>query len=452
MKFDSGLFVHPLDKAALKALQAIPGFTPVLKAMVKVLSERQFQVANMATNLRISEKQLPEYYNMLPPICERLGIEVPELYLQLDGTPNAYTSGDTKPFIVMTSGLVEKFPPQLIPAVLAHECGHIACRHVLYHTMGSVILSGAAGALDAAWGIGDLVTMPLQTAFARWMRCSELSADRAAALVCGENAVVHYCMRFAGYPANAPAQPNVEAFLAQAEDYNTMLEGSVWNKVLELMMYSNASHPVNAARAQECMQWSKTEEYQNIMRYADAQLPLPEDVLCPLPAAAKKYCHKDSTEVKAELEAVGFNNVQLRRYTEETRHFKQGETVVLTVNDTADAEKGTWYVPNTPVVIDYYEPWTEEEIAAMHPGQARTPGRAGDFLGCNYESSVEVLQQAGFTNFDLQQQRDVTKGWFTKDREVLRIAIDGVDNFEKGVWFSTDAKVEILYRVHPIKL
>ena len=80
--------------------------------------------------MRISEKQLPKYYHMLPPICEKLGIEVPELYLTMDGSPNAYTAGDTKPFIVMTTGLLKSLPEELIPTVLAHECGHIACHHV----------------------------------------------------------------------------------------------------------------------------------------------------------------------------------------------------------------------------------------------------------------------------------------------------------------------------------
>ena len=94
----------------------------------------------MSTNLRISEKQLPRYYDLLPPICERLGIDIPELYLKLDVRANAYTAGDTKPFIVMTTGLLETLPDELIPTVLAHECGHIACHHCLYTTMGRMIL------------------------------------------------------------------------------------------------------------------------------------------------------------------------------------------------------------------------------------------------------------------------------------------------------------------------
>ena len=181
MAISSNLYLHDLDRSTLAALKAIPGFTAVLKGFMKIWSEKQFRIQNMATKLRINEKQLSKYYDMLSPICEKLGIEVPELYLELNGEPNAYTSGDTKPFIVMTTGLLEKFPEHLIPTVLAHECGHIACHHVLYHTMGNIIISGAAGMLE----FGELITYPIQTAFYKWMRCSEYSADRAAAICDG---------------------------------------------------------------------------------------------------------------------------------------------------------------------------------------------------------------------------------------------------------------------------
>ena len=135
MAMNTSVFMHDSDKAALQALKAIPGFTQLLKGFMSIWNERQFQLLNMSSRLRLSEKQMSKYYDMLPPICKKLGIEIPDLYIELDVSPNSYTSGDTKPFIVMTSGLLETLPDELIPTVLAHECGHIACHHVLYSTM-----------------------------------------------------------------------------------------------------------------------------------------------------------------------------------------------------------------------------------------------------------------------------------------------------------------------------
>ena len=75
MALDYTLYLHDSDKAAMAALKAIPGFSQIMKAFMKVWSEQQLRLINMSTNLHLSEKQMTKYYNMLPPICEKLGIE-----------------------------------------------------------------------------------------------------------------------------------------------------------------------------------------------------------------------------------------------------------------------------------------------------------------------------------------------------------------------------------------
>ena len=51
---------------------------------MKIWSEQQFRLINMLTNLHLNNNQMAKYYNMLPPICEKLGIDVPELFVELD--------------------------------------------------------------------------------------------------------------------------------------------------------------------------------------------------------------------------------------------------------------------------------------------------------------------------------------------------------------------------------
>ena len=146
--FNPEQYTHESDRAALKALQAIPGFSALLKGFMNVWNERQQKILNMSSRIRLGENQMRKYYDMLPPVCEKLGIPVPELYLEMNVVPNSYTSGDTNPFIVITSGLLKALPDELIPTVLAHECGHIACRHVLYLTMGRMVLQGAGSVVS----------------------------------------------------------------------------------------------------------------------------------------------------------------------------------------------------------------------------------------------------------------------------------------------------------------
>lgn len=264
MSVDFKYYLHKSDKAALKALKAIPGFSKLMKTFMSVMYERQFRISNMSTNVRINDNQLKFYYDMLPPICEKLGIEIPELYLDIDPYPNSYTYGDTKPFIVITSGLLETLPEELIPTVLAHECGHIACHHTLYTSMGSLILKGSSFALSNL-PFGSLISLPLQVAFYYWMRCSEYSADRAAAIVDGNGEkMAEVCMRLAGYDKDIVYEANKAEFMKQALEYREMIADSKWNKTLEFIFMIDKDHPLTAVRALEVTEWSNTDLFNKI--------------------------------------------------------------------------------------------------------------------------------------------------------------------------------------------
>lgn len=363
-------YMHDSDRVALQALKAIPGFTPLFKAFMKVWSEKQFRIQNMSTNLRISPRQMPQYYDMLPPICEKLGIEVPELYLSLDVNPNAYTAGDTKPFIVMTSGLLETMPENLIPTVLAHECGHIACRHSLYSTMGRIILSEAIRYL----GLNELVALPIQVAFMYWMRCSELSADRAAAISDGTaDKVVELCMRFAGYDKDVMAGGSVEEFMRQALDYKEMVTDSKLNKTMELLLIAESSHPLNAVRAYECNEWAKTQRFAKISGYLASGGGSSDCALgtylqeIPMQENSRYYIGKNFREVKAALEEMGFTNIQIQKQFKKGLLTKDDQVLNIYINGQKGFEMCSWFPADAQVVIEYYEEDREEAPPAL-PG------------------------------------------------------------------------------------
>lgn len=266
LPYKSEFYTHPMDRAALKALKAIPGFHQLMKAIMKVWNERLSKVRNMSSMIRINEYQLPEYYRLLPPICEKLGIEVPELYLDLNVFPNAFTSGDTKPYIVVTSGLFETLPENLIQTVLAHECGHIACHHVLYSTIANFIKRGSLRLLQHYIPFGGYATIPLQMGFLYWYRCSELSADRAAILCDGSSEnTFEMCMRFAGLDKDIKGTFNRREFLLQAKEYEEMISSSTWNTTLETIMLMNEDHPLSVMRALEAVEFEKSEIFDHIL-------------------------------------------------------------------------------------------------------------------------------------------------------------------------------------------
>src|ERR1035437_1785618 len=206
-------FIHPQDEAARRNMEAIPGFSLAVKTFLKIGYEQYLSGINMASKIRLSEKQLPELYLKLPPICEKLGIVEPDFYLEMNPTPNAYTFGDTHIFLTITSGLVEYLNDEELIAVLAHECGHIACRHVLYHTMAYLLKMGAD-----AFGLLGVFTTPVQLALLYWSRLSELSADRAAAVVTGSaKPVVETMIRLAGGPISITSKVDIAEYAAQAD-------------------------------------------------------------------------------------------------------------------------------------------------------------------------------------------------------------------------------------------
>ena len=258
---NADLYMHPQDKSALDALKAIPGFTTVLKGFMKNFSEQQLHGVNMATKLRLSKEQLPDLYNMLPPICEKLGINEPEFYLEMDPNPNAYTYGDTKAFLTITSGLVECMNEDELKSVIAHECGHIACHHVLYHTMAEFILQG----LDTFIGLG-LISLPLKLALSGWQRMSELSADRAAAIYMGGSDVVEDVMiRLSAGSKSYIKGINKDLYMQQAKDYEDLIKDSGFNKLLQFLANMNGTHPFNSVRCSEIHKWCQSNEFNRII-------------------------------------------------------------------------------------------------------------------------------------------------------------------------------------------
>ena len=236
---------------------------------MKVFSENMIQGMNMSNKVRITDKQLPELYRLLPPLCETLGIAEPEFYLELNPVANAYTMGDSIISITVTSGLIELMDEKQLTAVIAHECGHIACRHVLYHTMADMVLGAGSAILG-----GNLITAGLQLAFFHWQRCSELSCDRAAA-VCmdGYETVAEVMALLASGSAELAKRIDMELYMEQAEDYRNFMNDSGWNKMLQYYALMNQSHPFLSVRALEVREWCGSDSFKNIMDYKYEQKP-----------------------------------------------------------------------------------------------------------------------------------------------------------------------------------
>ena len=116
MAYSADLYVHDLDRQAADALNQFPK----LESYSANYDEKAAKIDLLSTAIRLGENQMPEVYGLLPPICQQLGIDTPELYYVRDKRANAATFGSVHPCIYVTSGLVNKLPFHLLPSVLAH--------------------------------------------------------------------------------------------------------------------------------------------------------------------------------------------------------------------------------------------------------------------------------------------------------------------------------------------
>jgi Zn-dependent protease with chaperone function len=253
-------FIHPEDERALRAMQQIPLFPQAVKAFMKLGIEAYLQMTFLAEKIRLGPDQLPEVYDLVPPICRFFGIEEPMVFLE-SGPPNAYVVGDTKVFLVVTTGLLASVEEDELRAIIAHECGHIACRHMLYHTMANYLHMLAGASLPFV----SQLSAPIRLALLYWSRRSEFSADRAAALYMrGSSSMVEGLIRISGGAKFLPWQINRDAYMKQAEGFNELAK-SKWNDTLQTFEAISRTHPLTSIRASELDLWCRGQQFAKLM-------------------------------------------------------------------------------------------------------------------------------------------------------------------------------------------
>lgn len=272
----STAFQHPLDRQATDRLQTMRGFDTLVSKFIEYGLERIDYVLNVASNVRVGPRQLPKVYAMLQECCAILDVSEPELYVR-QGLVNAYTSGHTRPFIVLQTGLLEIMDDNEVLAVLAHEVGHIKCNHVLYKAMARTLGPFVEIAGSLTLGIGSLVGAGVEGALMFWDRRSEFSADRAALLVMQDvSPCISMLMKLAGGSARHAMQLDLDEFLHQARAYGEDMENSVGDRFYRLVAsMSKGSHPFAIERAKALNTWADTPEYQRILdgAYEQGQCP-----------------------------------------------------------------------------------------------------------------------------------------------------------------------------------
>ncbi len=257
-------FRHPLDLEATNRLKRIPGFDLALRGLIGSIAGDFFYLNNIASSILISEKQLPDLHELLVSSCEILDIEVPQLYIQQNPVPNAYTLAfrGEKPFIVIHTSLLELLNEDEIKAVIAHELGHLKCEHGVYLSMANIIV--LATRLIPSWGV--LLAESLQSQLLQWVRCAEFSCDRSALLVVQKPEIVmSVLMKLTGGSPSIANKLNLSAFMEQVNAYKDITQSEI-GQVLKEAQTAQLTHPVPILRAKEIEKWSSSPDYAKLLQ------------------------------------------------------------------------------------------------------------------------------------------------------------------------------------------
>ncbi len=268
-------FRHPLDRQATTALKQLPGLDMVVRSLLGSVAEQFFYLNNIASSVRVSDQQLPHLHNLLIEACRILDLEVPQLYIQQNPVPNAYTFAmqGKQPFMVIHTSLIEILTPEEIQGVMAHELGHLKCEHGVYLTLANIMVL-AAGLLPT-WG--TVIAQSLQGQMLEWLRCAEFSCDRAALLATqNPKVVMSVLMKLAGGSPTLAPQLNLEAFIQQARDYEAISD-TFLGEMLKTAQTEQLTHPVPVLRAKEIDRWASSQDYHQLLEMGKTQYNQKDD-------------------------------------------------------------------------------------------------------------------------------------------------------------------------------
>jgi Zn-dependent protease with chaperone function len=190
-----GEFEHPSMQQMNQALRR----SLVLNRLAESISQKVGKpwYESCFNSVQVTEKQYGRIYELAMIAARRIGfLQVPSVYIEADRGYQSNTYGSEKDaFVNVGTFLPKLLTDRELLFILGHEFGHLRCRHALWTTVSMFLVGQTRGNLMSE-GVMSFVSNPLkiiesgvESAISSWMRVAELTADRAALLVCGDIAL-----------------------------------------------------------------------------------------------------------------------------------------------------------------------------------------------------------------------------------------------------------------------
>lgn len=259
-------YQHGLDRRSLAALRSTPGVPRLVRWLYERVGDRSAQLLFMAEAIQCSSDQFPELLELVDRARRRMGMrQRPGVYLGESPYMNALTTGVREPVIVIRSALLDQMDDDELLAIVGHELGHLHANHALYHSVANALVLGGSVVSPALRLLGT----PIRHLLLRWLRHSELTADRAALLASGDLAAcIGVMLTFAG--GNRPGtsrrtKMRLGPFVRQCRELAGAELGFGVDGLLSSYLAAGRTHPYVAARVNHLIQWVEHGRYLNIL-------------------------------------------------------------------------------------------------------------------------------------------------------------------------------------------
>ena len=259
---------HEDDREASDALREASGFDDLTAFVMKHSLEKMWRVNNIGSKARVGPDQFSGLYEIFRGCVARSGVKPePELYLE-NGAINAYTFGAERPYIVLHTGAITQLSTAELEFIIGHELGHIRFRHVP-----NLALARMLPRFLSQLPLGGVIAAGVDVALFGWGRKAELSADRMGLLVCQDyDAALRVMVKLSGVPTALYPSINVEAFLAQYDDFEA-LDREATGAIAKIARSVYESHPWTVVRAHELRRWVEAGDYERLLAGGSQSIP-----------------------------------------------------------------------------------------------------------------------------------------------------------------------------------
>jgi len=262
-------FEHPSMQQVNQTLRQ----SIILNQMAESISEKVGKpwYESCFNSVQVTDKQYGRLLELAAIAAQRIGFSrIPSVYVEADRGYQSNTYGsEANSFVNIGMFLPKLLSDRELLFILGHEFGHLVCRHALWTTV-SMFLCGQSRGNLMSEGLLAYLSNPLkilesgvESVIMNWMRVADLTADRAALLVCGDIAVARRTLFLLYFKSRKELdEVDVEAWARQQETQDASLA-----QVSQIM---TSSTPYLGLRLRALGEFYASPRYGELQRKVDA--------------------------------------------------------------------------------------------------------------------------------------------------------------------------------------